>query len=86
MLELLKSIMLKRSNLEDCTMKKHVVHQNVLLSQKSRFLKKKSLLALNQIMEYESTIFDKLEIFCNIAYFTIALHIAIWQWHILTLL
>ena len=39
-LELLKSIMLKR-NLEDCTMKKHVVHQNVLLSQKSRFLKKK---------------------------------------------
>ena len=43
---------------------------------------KKSLLALNQIMEYESTIFDKLDIFCNIAYYTIALHIAIWQWHI----
>ena len=42
-LELLKSIMLKR-NLEDCTMKIHVHQTNkmyYILSQKSRFLKKK---------------------------------------------
>ena len=49
---------------------------------KEPLFEKKSLLALNQFMEYESTIFDKLDIFCNIAYYTIALHIAIWQWHI----
>ena len=81
-LELLKSIMLKR-NLEDCTMKIHVHQTNKMYYYHKRAAsEKKSLQALNQIMEYESTIFDKLDIFCNIAYYTIALHIAIWQWHI----